>query len=134
MLLLRTGFVASTGRLLPVHRPDQGVREAGWSGHRWTTYDNPYMAEQWAGEIAELKAARPLVVETPWFRQMYLGEWVSTRTSWSIDSTPIGTPSLSCPPSMPGSGTTCSGWTSGTTTRRPLRCAPTTTTRRPCTC
>ena len=76
MLLLRTGFVASTGRLLPVHRPDQGVREAGWSGHRWTTYDNPYMAEQWAGEIAELKAARPLVVETPWFRQMYLGEWV----------------------------------------------------------
>jgi len=31
-------------------------REAGWSGHRWTTYDNPYMAEQWAGEIADLKA------------------------------------------------------------------------------
>jgi terminase large subunit-like protein len=51
-------------------------REAGWSGHRWTTYDNPYMAEQWAGEIADLKAASPLVVETPWFRQMYLGEWV----------------------------------------------------------
>ena len=34
------------------------------------------MAEQWAGEIADLKAASPLVVETPWFRQMYLGEWV----------------------------------------------------------
>ena len=34
------------------------------------------MAEQWAGEIAELKAASPLVVETPSFRQMYLGEWV----------------------------------------------------------
>jgi len=51
-------------------------REAGWSGHRWDTYANPYMAEQWAGEIADLKAASPLVVETPWFRQMYLGEWV----------------------------------------------------------
>jgi len=23
-------------------------REAGWSGHRWITHDNPYMAEQWA--------------------------------------------------------------------------------------
>ena len=51
-------------------------REAAWSGHRWDTYANPYMAEQWAGEIADLKAASPLVVETPWFRQMYLGEWV----------------------------------------------------------
>ena len=43
-------------------------REAGWSGHRWDTYANPYMAEQWAGEIADLKAASPLVVEMPWFR------------------------------------------------------------------
>lgn len=49
--------------------------EPGWSRHSWTTFDNPYMAQQWAEEIADLKAANPLIVETALFKQMYLNEW-----------------------------------------------------------
>ena len=48
----------------------------GWSPHKWTTFDNPHMIRQWTAEIERLKAANPRVVEVPWFRQNYLGEWV----------------------------------------------------------
>lgn len=49
--------------------------EPGWSRHSWTTFDNPYMAKQWAEEIEDLKRANPLIVETALFKQMYLNEW-----------------------------------------------------------
>lgn len=48
----------------------------GWSGHRWTAYDNPHIAEQWAQELADLIAANPLVEETPTFQQNRRGRWV----------------------------------------------------------
>lgn len=48
----------------------------GWSGHRWSARDNPHMADKWAAEVAELTAANPRIVETPLFRQHYLGQWV----------------------------------------------------------
>lgn len=48
----------------------------GFSGHRWSTYDNPHMREQWVDEIAELKAANPRIEDTPLFQQHYLGRWV----------------------------------------------------------
>lgn len=51
-------------------------KEPGWSGHTWNTFDNPYMAKQWKAEIDALIAGNPRVVETPWFKQNYLGEWV----------------------------------------------------------
>jgi hypothetical protein len=55
-----------------------------WSLHRWDTSQNTAipegqterMCDRWAKQIASLKAANELVVETPWFRQMYLGQWV----------------------------------------------------------
>jgi hypothetical protein len=50
---------------------------SGWSVHRWDTSQNPHMAEQWAEEIAALRAENPRIEETPSFRQMYLGEWVT---------------------------------------------------------
>lgn len=50
--------------------------EPGWSIHQWSAFDNPYMARQWAFEIDELKKSNPHVVETTWFRQMYMGEYV----------------------------------------------------------
>lgn len=50
--------------------------EAGWSLHQWDTFANPYMARNWQDEIDELTRINPQVVETPWFRQMYLGQWV----------------------------------------------------------
>jgi len=52
------------------------LREKGWSVHSWLTSDNPYMADKIAAEIAELKALKPGVELTPWFRRNYLREWV----------------------------------------------------------
>src|SRR5438132_1288531 len=59
-------------------------KEPGWSVHRWTTFQNTSipagqterMCDQWRAEIAALKAANPRIVEAPYFRQNYLGEWV----------------------------------------------------------
>jgi hypothetical protein len=51
-------------------------KEPGWSLHRWTTKDNPYMKKQWAKELKQIKDTRPLFMETPLFKQHYLGEWV----------------------------------------------------------
>lgn len=48
----------------------------GWSGHRWTAFDNPHMADKWRAEIEDLKLANPLIEETPIFQQHYLGKWV----------------------------------------------------------
>lgn len=52
------------------------IREPGWQGFAWTTDKNPYVAAQWKARIEGLVAANPRVVETPWFRNNYLGEWV----------------------------------------------------------
>lgn len=52
----------------------------GWSGHRWSAEANPHMAQKWAEEIAELKAANPLIEQTPIFQQNYLGRWVVDET------------------------------------------------------
>lgn len=57
-------------------------REAGWSLHTWTTYENTSVVDgvrvcdSFKQEIAGLILANARVVETPWFRQMYKGEWV----------------------------------------------------------
>lgn len=48
----------------------------GWSIHKWSAADNPYIQEKFLAEIEEMKRINPLVVETPWFKQMYLNEWV----------------------------------------------------------
>lgn len=50
-------------------------KEAGWSVHKWTAFDNPHIKEQWEEEIEFLKAAQPGIETTPRFKQHYLGEW-----------------------------------------------------------
>lgn len=52
----------------------------GWSGHCWSTLDNPYMAENWKAEIADLIRDNPRIEETPLFQQNYLGLWVIDET------------------------------------------------------
>jgi Terminase large subunit, T4likevirus-type, N-terminal len=49
---------------------------AGWSGHRWSAFDNPHMADKWRAEIEDLKLANPLVEQTAQFQQHYLGKWL----------------------------------------------------------
>jgi hypothetical protein len=51
-------------------------KEGGWSLHKWTAYDNPHVAKQWAEGIETIKRDRPLYMHTPQFRQWYLNEWV----------------------------------------------------------
>lgn len=51
-------------------------KEPGWSVHKWTAFDNPYIKDAWKEEIDQLLSANPLIVQTPIYRQMYLGEWV----------------------------------------------------------
>jgi hypothetical protein len=49
----------------------------GWSVHRWTAYDNPYVAVNWDLEIKDLLADNPLAINASWFRTHYLNEWVT---------------------------------------------------------
>lgn len=51
-------------------------KEPGWHVVKADTKDNPYMRDKWLKEIEELKTQQPYIVETPMFKQMYLGEWV----------------------------------------------------------
>lgn len=51
-------------------------KEPGWHVVKADTKDNPYMRDKWFKEIEELKTNQPYIVETPMFKQMYLGEWV----------------------------------------------------------
>lgn len=49
--------------------------EPGWSLHKWSAFDNPYMAEKWKREQEELIARNPKIKETPIYKQMYEGQW-----------------------------------------------------------
>lgn len=47
----------------------------GWELFKWSAYDNPYIKDKWHKEIELLKANNPAVVDTPFFKRMYLNEW-----------------------------------------------------------
>jgi hypothetical protein len=51
------------------------MREPGYSGHCWTTHQNPYVRENFEADIAALVAQNPRVVETPSFKANWKGEW-----------------------------------------------------------
>lgn len=51
-------------------------KEAGWSLHKWTAYDNPHVKTQWEEELEEIRTKRPKFMATALFRQWYLNEWV----------------------------------------------------------
>ena len=50
-------------------------KEPGWHLVKANTRDNPYMCKQWLQEILELTINQPYIIDTPMFKQMYLGEW-----------------------------------------------------------
>jgi phage terminase large subunit len=47
----------------------------GWSVHKWSALRNPYVAVEFKNDMDALIKANPRVVDTPMFKQMYLGEW-----------------------------------------------------------
>lgn len=51
-------------------------QEKGWTFFTWSWKDNPHVRENMQKHINELVQHNPLVQNTPWFRQEYLGEWV----------------------------------------------------------
>lgn len=50
--------------------------EKRWSNHEWTTYDNPYIVDNWDKEITALLKEKPGIEDTPIFQQMYRKKWV----------------------------------------------------------
>lgn len=52
-------------------------KNAFWSIHRWTAYDNPFMVKQWTEEINEMVSINPDIIKASWFRTHYLNEWCS---------------------------------------------------------
>lgn len=52
-------------------------KRKGWSVHKWTGLDNPYMREKILKQIEKLRLDNPRIDETPWFRRSYLNEWVT---------------------------------------------------------
>ena len=55
--------------------------EKGWTIHKWTAADNPFMTTQWAKEIKFLIENKPGIENTPMFRRMYLNEWYIDTSS-----------------------------------------------------
>jgi phage terminase large subunit len=51
-------------------------KEGGWSLHTWTAFDNPFVKDNWALEIKDIEANRPLFMQTTLYKQWYLNEWV----------------------------------------------------------
>lgn len=83
------------------HKVTSGEIDHGWKVHTWNTFQNPHMREQWATQIARLENTygKDLLYQLPWFRRMYLGEWVTDTDSLvykyqhgrnSIDELPKG--------------------------------------------
>lgn len=48
-----------------------------WKIYRWTSYDNPFVAKQWAAEIEDITKRTPLALETSAFKTHYLNIWCS---------------------------------------------------------
>ena len=66
----------TSGFFYQLTRDDNIPRLSGWEIWEWTAFDNPFVAVNWAEEIEDLKRDNPEVIHTPWFKRMYLGQWV----------------------------------------------------------
>lgn len=49
--------------------------EGDWSIHRWNTTANPFQVDNYNELVDEMKKANPNVVDTPFFKNEYLGQW-----------------------------------------------------------
>ena len=71
---LRSYFYDITGR--EITDKNRSPEAKGWSIHRWTWKDNPYVREAMEKQIARMVDLNPLVLETPGFQNMYCNKWV----------------------------------------------------------
>ncbi len=84
--ILKPAMTDLQGTIIMIGTPGNNIRslfydvttgvEKGWSTYNWKAIDNPYVAPQIKKEMDDLIAANPLIIETPLWKQMYLGQWV----------------------------------------------------------
>jgi hypothetical protein len=55
-------------------------KEKGWSVHKWTTLDNPYMREEWQKHLNWIEENNPAFKKTSEYRTHYLNEWCADDT------------------------------------------------------
>jgi len=48
----------------------------GWEVHKWTSYDNPTIADKWDKALKQKLKDNPEIIHTPAFKRMYLNQWV----------------------------------------------------------
>lgn len=53
----------------------EGKEGLDWKVFRWTTYDNPFLRDNWDKEIKRILENNPKAREASWFRTHYLNEW-----------------------------------------------------------
>jgi PBSX family phage terminase large subunit len=70
-----------------LNRPD--TPEKGWNYFHWTWKDNPFVRDNMQKQVDRMLADNPLIAQTPWFRQEYLGEWVPEADARVYKSTEI---------------------------------------------
>jgi hypothetical protein len=49
--------------------------EEGWDNHRWTAFDNPYMAEQWEKDSKLFLQRKKATEANPKYRREFKGQW-----------------------------------------------------------
>lgn len=57
-------------------KPPDPKAAVGWSVHKWDWRHNPHTCKQMQNIVDTLINNNPLVVETPFFKQMYMNQWV----------------------------------------------------------
>lgn len=50
-------------------------QEKGWSVHKWTTLDNPFVKEQFQKMMDDILLRNPAAINSAWFRSHFLNEW-----------------------------------------------------------
>lgn len=77
IVMIGTPTALTKSLFYDVTRPDVSRREKGWDVHHWTTFDNPYMKDKWDERMRRMLETKPEIVETPGYKRMYLGQWVT---------------------------------------------------------
>lgn len=72
-------------------------KEPGWKLFQWTAHDNPHVAKQWQKELDDIRAHRPLFMETSLFKQWYLNQWVIDEEAKVYKFNPVRNTALYLP-------------------------------------
>lgn len=73
MAIIGTPGPVTAGFFYDLTKKDSTIK--GWSRHRWSWQDNPYVRENIMRRIARQKEHNPDYETTPAFKRMYLAEW-----------------------------------------------------------